>query len=206
MASVSYSTRRSSSSRLSGVDQRIGGAAVAVERHADRARVDELDVADRRRAAELDVGMAEHQPRVAGAGEQLLLLVGRLGAERAQVRDRRSVDEARAGHLGFDRQRAELVGGRVAERGAGVGDRRLQRAVCGRVAARPAVDVAADPGGGLELAQPRDGLGLPGAEERVVAAEQPLARAGRLRVLQHRVERAEVAMDVIEDGDHGMRV
>src|SRR5829696_1858278 len=36
-----------------GVDQRVGGARVAVERDADRARVHELEVADRGRAAEL---------------------------------------------------------------------------------------------------------------------------------------------------------
>ena len=75
----------------------------------------------------------------------------------------------------------------------------------GRVA-DPAVDVAAHPHGGLELAQPRDGLHGPGAEQRVIAAEHPLVGSGGTRVGEHRVERGEVAVDVVEDGDHRRRV
>ena len=52
----------------------------------------------------------------------------------------------------------------------------------------PAIDVAADPGR-VELAQAGDRLRGPGAEERVVAAEQVAIGAGELRLLEHRVER-----------------
>ena len=65
------------------------------------------------------------------AGQQLVLVVVRLGRERAQVGDRRGVDEARARQLGLERQRAELVGDRVAERCAAVRDRRLDAASSG---------------------------------------------------------------------------
>ena len=55
---------------------------------------------------------------------------------------------------------------------------------------------------GSSSLQPRHGLGLPGAEHRVVAAEHPAARAGGARIREHRVERAEIAVHVVEDGDH----
>ena len=52
---------------------------VAVERHADAPRIDQLDpvVAE---AAKLDVGVAEHHPPLARATEQPLVVVGRLQA------------------------------------------------------------------------------------------------------------------------------
>ena len=139
-----------------------------------------------------------------GAGEQLLLVVGGLGREGAHVGDRRGVHEARAGHLGLGGQRPSSSASAVAERRARVGDRAWRPAVVRRRGgvAGPAVDVAADPGRRLELAQARDGLCRPGAEQRVVAAEHPAARAGGARVGEDGVERRQVAVHVVENGDH----
>ena len=83
-------------------------------------------------------------------------------------------------------------------------DRALHDRVVGRgVRVRgPALAVAADPGG-VELLQASERLDGLRAEERVVAAEQEGADALGARVGQHRVERGEVAVDVVEQPEHG---
>jgi hypothetical protein len=155
----------------------------------------------------LDVDVAEHEPCLCGPASSSSSSSPGWGANGAHVGDGRGVHEARAGHLGLGREPPELVGERVAERGAHVGDRRLQAAVVRRRGgvAGPAVDVAADPGRRLQLAQAGDGLRRPGAEQRVVAAEHPPARAGGARVRENRVESVQVSVHVVENGDHSAR-
>ena len=57
------------------MDERVRRARVAVERQADRPGVDELDPAERRDPAEREVGVAEDEPRLADAVEQVRLVV-----------------------------------------------------------------------------------------------------------------------------------
>ena len=76
------------------------------------------------------------------------------------------------------------------------GTHRLRRV--GRVD-EPAVDVAPDPLR-VELAQALDRLHRPGSEAGVVAAEQePLRRT----VGEHRLERRQVAVHVVQQPQHG---
>src|SRR3954468_18103420 len=73
------------------VQERVGGAHVAVERDADAARVDELD-AVRALAPERQVRVAEDEHALAHAAAEQLGLVGRrLGQEAVDVGDRRAV-------------------------------------------------------------------------------------------------------------------
>ena len=91
----------------------------------------------------------------------------------------------------------------LADRAPAIGDRDPEALVLRYVDHRgPAVDVAADPGRGLEFAQRRDRLRRPRAEQRVVAAEQEPVGAGAPCVGEHRIQRREVAVDVVEEGQH----
>src|SRR4051794_27238045 len=65
----------------------------------------------------------------------------------------------------------------------------------------PAVDVAADPARVFELLEPFDGLAGERAEHGVVAAEEVAGRAFVRRVFERRLERGEVAVDVVEEGE-----
>ena len=106
-----------------GADHRVGRARVAVERHPHGAGVHELDPARGRHTAEGQVGVAEQDPRSAHPGEQLGLVVGRLGEEGAQVGDGRRVADERVAGLRGLRERPEL-GHQVRTEGvARVGDR-----------------------------------------------------------------------------------
>jgi hypothetical protein len=64
-------------------------ARIAVERHPHAARVDQLDTT-RAAAAKRQVRVAEHEPALGDAAEQLLILLGpgSLWGERAHVGDR----------------------------------------------------------------------------------------------------------------------
>ncbi|MEA2255979.1 MAG: hypothetical protein QOG35_2024 [Solirubrobacteraceae bacterium] len=124
-------------------------------------------------------------------GEQLVLVVGRLGRERHEVGPGRRVPGAgAAAEVGAHRQRAEARDrAGVDERAAG-GDGTGRGLAVGRVVARrPAVHVAADPGRVVEFAQPRHRFGRPAAEDRVVAAEQIALRAGRAHVIEDGLQR-----------------
>ena len=193
-----------------GVDERVGGARVAVERQPDRAGVDELDPARRRDPPERQVRVAEDQSRLRHAREQLRLVLGRLGEEGAQVAHRRGVAVAHVLVHALLRQRAELVDRGGAERLAagadGVGDDRVHAVVelVGRRA--PALAVPAQPQGGGEGPQAlQRGLRL-GAEEAVVAAEEPAVGALRAGVGEDGVEGGGVAVHVVEQGEHPPRV
>jgi len=92
---------------------------------------------------------------------------------------------------GAGSQGRELVGGDVAERRAAGQGGGVHRLVGGQVRAvgQPALRVAADPRRAVQLAQPVDRLGGPGAEGGHVAAEQPGVRAALARVAEDRLER-----------------
>ena len=171
---------------------------VAVERHADASRVHELDAA-RPGALELQVCVAEDDALGLHAHQPLGVRVLRLGVEAVHVGERRGVAEERALAGGGLGQGGELPAQLLAGHLAGAIDQRLHR--LGRVGRvdEPAVDVAADPLG-VELAEAADGLDRPGAEAGVVAAEEePLRRAVR----EHRLERGQVAVHVVQQAQHG---
>ena len=78
-------------------------------------------------------------------------------------------------------------------------ERRSLRRIGGQlgVVGQPALGVAAEPNRVLELLQALDALARPAAERRVVPAEkEPVGRA----VLEDRLQRGEVAVDVVEQG------
>ena len=130
---------------------------------------------------------------------------GRLGRERAHVADRRAVAEARARRAPLPRAGRRAPRRGVAELLAADRDRARTTGLSARLAGRavqrsplPRIQVA--PSSSRRRA---DGRGRLGAEERVVAAEQPALGALAARVLEHRVERRQVAVDVVEEGEHG---
>ena len=71
-----------------------------------------------------------------------------------------------------------------------------------RRVAQPALPVAADPGRVRERAQPLDRLERPRRPGRKVAAEQVRVGGRPVRVLQHLLERNEIAVDVVQNGQH----
>ena len=179
------------------VQQRVGGAVVVVERHPHAARVDELD-ALRRRALELDVGVAEDDAPLRDPAHELGVLVARLVREADHVGARRGVAEQRVVANRLLLQRGEPLRQLVAEQLAAGREGRVHRLGRVRVVDEPAIGVAADPLG-VELVEARDRLGRPGPAERVVAAQQ---EALRRAVVEHSVERAQVAVDVVEQAEH----
>src|SRR5204862_7234834 len=166
-------------------DERVAGARVAVEGHADAPRVDELDPSLGGTATELEVGVAEDESLVVHAAQELLLVVGGLREEAADVRRRRAVAVARLVRDVSLRERGELLDHRVAELSAARGDRTLHQLVVRRLprARGPALAVAADPRR-VELSQPVDGLRGPGPEQGVVAPEDEAVPARAIRVRQ----------------------
>jgi hypothetical protein len=147
------------------------------------------------------VGVAEDQARRGDAVQQLGLVVGRLRQKRADVRSRRAVADQRGPVDRAEGQAGEVGDELVAEGLAGGGDRSGQDRVGGRGAGRrrPALAVAADPQRG-QLAQALDRLQRPAAEERVVAAEDEAVDVAG--VLEHRLERREVAVHVVDQRLH----
>ena len=158
------------------------------------------------RARERQVGVAEDHPRRVDAVEQLGLVVGRLGQERAHVAERRAVADQRvavARQENGSEARSATSSSPSASRAAAIapGTTGLSGAASGSAVQRsplPRIQRRA-----LELAQPRDGLGRPAAEQRVVAAEHPARRRpAASRVGEHRLERRQVAVHVVEQREH----
>ena len=201
LARWSYATRCCLERALA-VHQRIGGAVIAVERHPDAARVHELRSA-RTRAPEGQVRVAEHEPRRRRARHQLGVGVRRLGQEAPHVRGRRAVHVEHLSGAHALGQPGELVGHGVAQELPAARDRRAGGFGGLFRRSRPAVDVAADPAC-LEAAEPLDGLRRPGSEERVIAAEHEALRPLRAGVMEHRVEGGQVAVNVVEHGEHAL--
>src|SRR5215207_3571609 len=89
------------------VDDRVGGAVVAVPGHSDAAGVEQLYAA-RADSLELHVRVTEHDALRRHALEQVAVERARLGAEALHVRARRGVAEERVADLGGLRQLREL--------------------------------------------------------------------------------------------------
>src|SRR5207302_3460355 len=70
---------------------------------------------------------------------------------------------------------------------------------------QPALAVPADPRRVLELPQALEGLERPGAGSAVVAAEQPAVDPHAAGVREHLFKRGDVAVDVVEQPEHGLR-
>src|SRR5207244_10076582 len=68
--------------------------------------------------------------------------------------------------------------------------------------AQPAFPVAPDPGRVWEAAQASDRLERPRRPRREVAAEQVAVGTGGLRITEDFLERNEIAVDVVQDGEH----
>jgi hypothetical protein len=87
--------------------------------------------------------------------------------------------------------------------------RRRERALHHRVrgrrrrVGRPALAVAPDPACGLEVAEPLDRLARPAAEEGVVATQEPPIGARRPSVPDDGLQRRQVSVHVVEQGEHG---
>ena len=116
------------------VHERPRRAVIAVEGHADRARGDELDLV-RADAVEGDVEVAEDQPPVGDAFEQLELVGARLGPEGGEVGLGRGVPRARVVRRGR-RSRAGRRARRSSRRPASRGSSRRRCARARRRAPR----------------------------------------------------------------------
>ena len=146
--------------------------------------------------------MPEHEPRRLHSFEQLGLVGAGLGEEGAHVGDRGGVDVERARQLEVDGEVVELGDVVRVERGAAGGDRALDHVVVGRLVGvrGPALAVTADPRG-VEPAQPFQGRARLGPEQGVVAAEEVGAHALGAGIGEHRLERGQVAVDVVEEAE-----
>ncbi len=145
--------------------------------------------------------VAEDEPRGGDAGQEFVLVRRRLRQERADVGDRGAVADQRVAADEGGGEGGELRDDALAERSAGGRERGLHVGIVRRLVrrGRPALAVAADPQR-RKLAQARDGLRRPAAEERVVAAEDEGLRV--VRVGEHRFERGQVAVHVVEQCLH----
>ena len=179
--------------RPSSAQQRVGRARVAVERHAHRARVDELDAAGRRSAR--TAGACGRRPPAARRS--------RRAARRRRRRRRRARTSARRSAASRGRSACRRAGRRTAARrgrrrrlGAERLARRGDRARHDRVVGRgvrvggPALAVAADPARPLEL-RAAARRSRPASRRTARSRRRGSSRSapGRLRVGDHRLER-----------------
>ena len=151
------------------VPQRVRGARVTVERHADAARIDQ-GRAVRPRAAELQMRMTEDDSLVADAVEHphVALVVG-LGGEAVDIRERRAMHVQNAVQLVPRLQRVQpTLFGAVA--GLALLQRLHDLRPVERRLARPAFAVAADPRRPRQLSQQRNALERMRSPRPVVAA------------------------------------
>ena len=149
---------------------------------------------------ERDVDVAGHHPPRLDAGEQLLIPLAGLGRKVSMSERGEAWQYSVPSIVVGLRQRAQLLHQLVAEQLSGARGDRVDRRRRVVAVHEPAVGVAADPGGVLELLQPLDRLLRPGAGGGVVAAQQE--GVGVLRVRQDRLQRGQVAVDVVEQREH----
>jgi hypothetical protein len=138
-----------------------------------------------------------------GPGQHALVVLARLGWEAFDVGERRAVEEEDPVELGLRRQIEEvldLVVGNAAAKDV-VGLHHF-RPVEWRLD-QPPLTVAADPGRIRQLAQSRQSLERPRAGRAVVATEEPAVDPEVVCLCQDTLERGHVAVDVVEDAQHG---
>jgi len=118
------------------------------------------------------------------------------------------VDVARVAVDRVERERPERGDLVRPQRRAARRDRVRHDRVVGRLVGRggPALAVAADPGRGRQPVQQRDRRLRLRPEQGVVPAEDPALCPAGARVGDDRLERGQVPVDVVEDGDHRSRV
>jgi hypothetical protein len=147
--------------------------------------------------------VAEDDSALGDAGEQLRIGWVGLGGEAAHVRERRRMAVAHVVEdhlLGQPCELRDRIGAhQVGAASDGVADGLGDLVVVGL--GGPAVDVAADPGR-IELVQAGHGLRRPGAEDGVIASEQETVGPVVVGVGEHGLERREVAVNVVEEGQH----
>src|SRR2546421_7936438 len=133
-----------------GAAQRVCPPAVAVERHSDAARIEQLRVV-RPRSPELEMTVAEDDRPAVYARQHPLLAGLRLDREALDVRQRRAMDVEDSVELDLGLQRIEpaLVG---AHSGVAPRDVRHHLGAVGRWLAQPALPVAPNPRRPLESA------------------------------------------------------
>ncbi len=185
------------------MEHRVRGAVITVEGHPDAPGIDKLDPVGAG-TAKLQVGVAEHDPRLGDSGEERILIVGGTGQKRVHVGRGGGVAEADPADDGLFGESAERVRGLGADGLAARCDGGAEHVVVREIIRKrgPAVDVTADHRGALNFGDTLERLGRPRPEQRVVAAEdEPLDPRSR-RVLEHRVERRQIAVDVVHDRDH----
>ena len=182
------------------VTERICGTHVAVEWHADAARIDQRR-AVRAGPVELQVTVAEDDGRVRDAGQHPFVIRSGLGREALDVGERRPVDVQHAAELLL---RLEGVQPALVSAQPGVGLQRLHHiGSVERRLAQPAFAVATNPGRVRQPAKKLDRLLRPRRPRAEVTAEQVGVDASGVRVLQHLFERGQVAVDVVQSCEHG---
>ena len=183
------------------VEERVGGAVIAVAGHSDAARVDELHPV-RAAAPEREVRVAEHDPprrsrrraaprRPAGSG--MKLRTSDTGEPWQKSTSSREMRLRQAGEL-LHQRRAEQLGAAPRARGTTSSGASAAHAV--QRSPLPRIQSASS------VAEALDRLERPGAGERVVASEQEAVRAPRPRVVEHGLQRGQVAVHVVEQREH----
>ena len=178
--------------------ERIGGAPVTVERDAHAARVHELH-AVRTGPPEREMGVAEHEPARGRAGHELL--VRRPPAPGGSSACRTAARRAHRAH----RRRSTSGGSAASSEATSAPSSSRQRSI-GRKHASGASWASSSQRStfpriqrGVERPQALDGLERPGAEERVVAAEEVAVDSCGISVRQHGLQGRQVPVHVIED-------
>jgi [ribosomal protein S5]-alanine N-acetyltransferase len=179
-------------------NERIRRAAVAVQRKPNAAGVDELG-AIASGAAELEVGVAEDDTALRRAGDEVVVARLCLGQERLHVVGGGGVAVPSATDDGLLDETAQKGRALLTDCAATILDRALQHLVVRDVdPRRPTVHVAADPGGVFQRPEGLERLPRPRTEEGVIATEHELLGAVLTRVVEHGLQRRQVAVDVIE--------
>ena len=145
------------------------------------------------------MGMAEHDPLRLHTHQPLDVGVVRLGVEAVHVGERRRVAVQRAPVRARLGERRQLAAQLLTDHLTGALDERKHRLGRVRRVFEPTVDVAPDPLG-IELTQAGNRLLRPGAEGRIVAAEQESLRG---TILEHRFESGQIAVHVVQQRQHG---
>ncbi len=148
------------------------------------------------------MAVPEHDGAVAHPREQALLVRFRLRREALDVGERRAVHVEDAVELDLRGQSIEPLEHVVGEHPDHVLlVRRPDLRDVGELT-RPPLAVPADPDRVRQRLEPLERLERPWARDSVVAAEQPAVDAELVGLREHRLERGQVAVDVVEQAEH----